>query len=128
MLTASCHCGAVRIEIARKPRVLSRCNCSICRRYAALWAYGTPKTIRVMAAPGALAAYRWGDQTIDFCFCATCGCLTHYQGTGKTRENRIAVNMRMAEPEAIAAIRVRTFDGADTWRYIETETIFAGDL
>jgi hypothetical protein len=37
MLYASCHCGAVLLEIARKPRQLTECNCSICRRYGGLW-------------------------------------------------------------------------------------------
>ncbi len=39
MLSATCHCGAVRIHIPRKPRSLTNCNCSICRRYGVLWAY-----------------------------------------------------------------------------------------
>ena len=39
MLTATCHCGAVRVDVPRKPRRLTSCNCSICRRYGTLWAY-----------------------------------------------------------------------------------------
>ena len=39
MLTASCHCGAVQVCVPRKPRSLTNCNCSICRRYGVLWAY-----------------------------------------------------------------------------------------
>ena len=31
----------------------------------------------------------------------------------------MAVNMRMAEPAAIAGIPVRHFDGADTWAYLD---------
>ena len=38
-LTASCHCGAVRIEVQRAPRTLTGCNCSVCRRHGALWAH-----------------------------------------------------------------------------------------
>ena len=39
MLIATCHCGAVRLQIPRKPRTLTDCNCSICRRYGTRWAY-----------------------------------------------------------------------------------------
>ena len=39
MLIGSCHCGAVQIQVARKPRRLTSCNCSICRRHAGLWGY-----------------------------------------------------------------------------------------
>jgi len=33
MLTATCHCGAVRVTVPRKARTVTDCNCSICRRY-----------------------------------------------------------------------------------------------
>lgn len=118
MLTATCHCGAVRIEIARKPVRLSRCTCSICRRYGAHWAYYTRKSVKVMCSPGAIKAYGWGDRTIEFYHCTTCGCMTHYESVDKTPDSRIAVNARMMSPEDIAGIRVRTFDGASTWKYL----------
>ena len=41
MIRASCHCGAVVMEADSQPRSVTACNCSICRRYAALWAYYT---------------------------------------------------------------------------------------
>jgi len=118
MLTASCHCGAVRIEVARKPRALTQCTCSICRRYGALWAYCTRKTARVFSAPGATTAYLWNDKVIEFHHCRICGCLTHYEATAKSADSRIAVNARMMSPADIAGVKVRTFDGADTWKYL----------
>ena len=48
MLTATCHCGALRIEVPRKPSSLTSCNCSICRRYGTLWAYYKASTVRVL--------------------------------------------------------------------------------
>ena len=118
MRTASCHCGAVQIEMDRKPRVLTRCTCSICRRYGALWAYCTRKTARVNCEPTAVTAYVWNDKVIEFYHCNRCGCLTHYEGTKKTEGERLAVNARMMSPDDIAGIRIRTFDGADTWRFL----------
>src|SRR5688572_27281889 len=32
MIRASCHCGAVTIDLAARPERLTSCNCSICRR------------------------------------------------------------------------------------------------
>ena len=118
MLTATCHCGAVQIEVSRKPRSLTQCTCSICHRYAALWAYCTRKTANVSCKPGAVTAYRWNDKVIEFYHCKNCGCLTHYEGTGKSNNGRIAVNARMMLPADIVGIKVRTFDGADTWKYL----------
>jgi hypothetical protein len=40
-----CHCGAVRISVEPAPTEIT--DCSICRRYGALWAYyeKAPSTI-----------------------------------------------------------------------------------
>ena len=119
MLIASCHCGAVSIEVSRRPRSLTRCTCSICRRYAAMWAYCTRKTARVLSAPDATTAYVWSDKVIEFHHCKTCGCVTHYESTKKSEDGRIAVNARMMSPSDIADARVRTFDGGATWRYLD---------
>ncbi|MDJ0708133.1 MAG: hypothetical protein QNJ46_33080 [Leptolyngbyaceae cyanobacterium MO_188.B28] len=119
MLTASCHCGAVQIEISEKPETLTQCTCSICRRYGALWAYCTRQTARVLSAPDAETSYIWNDKVIEFFHCNTCDCLTHYESTEKSDDSRIAVNARMMSPKDIKGVKVRTFDGADTWKYID---------
>ena len=66
MLTASCHCGAIRLEVSRTPRTLTDCNCSICRRYGALWAYYKATSVRVLRAPNATSVYSWGGKTLEF--------------------------------------------------------------
>lgn len=49
MIEASCHCGAVRLEIdSPPPAEVNDCRCSICRRYGALWAYYAPERVRVL--------------------------------------------------------------------------------
>lgn len=84
-----------------------------------MWAYCTRKTARVTAKRGTTAAYSWNDRLITFHFCLTCGCLTHYAGTARHDPNTIAVNARMMDPKDIAGARIRTFDGADTWKYLD---------
>lgn len=119
MLRASCHCGAVQISVSRKPRSVTQCTCSICHRYGAQWAYCSRSTATVHCAPDAVTAYRWGDKSLEFFHCRTCGCLTHYESAKKEADSRIAVNARMMARADIADVRVRTFDGADTWKYLD---------
>ncbi len=119
MLTATCHCGAVTIEMDAVPESVTECTCSICRRYGARWAYCTRATARVLSNPDVLTAYVWGDRTIEFCHCKHCGCLTHYESVEKANDSRVAVNGRMLPPEDLADVQVRVFDGADTWRYLD---------
>ena len=119
MTVASCHCGQVKIEVAGLPSTVTECNCSICRRYAALWAYTRRREVRLNAAPGSLARYSWGDRSIEFCHCTRCGCLTHYESIEKHDDSRFAVNARMLPPELQSGLTVRRFDGADTWAYLD---------
>lgn len=119
MLTAECHCAAIRIHLPGAPPTVTDCNCSICRRYGALWAYYTRDQVEIEAAPGATAAYRWGDRTIEFCHCSRCGCLTHYESVDKHGRHRLAVNARMLPREVLATLPVRHFDGAESWEYLD---------
>lgn len=119
MLAATCHCGAVRIEVPRKPRRLTSCNCSICRRYGTLWAYYKASAVRVVAARGATSAYSWGEKSLRFVRCRTCGCVMHWEPVERGKDNRMGVNARNFEPGALGSPRIRLLDGASTWKYLD---------
>jgi hypothetical protein len=42
-----------------------------------------------------------------------------YESTDKSEQGRIAVNARMIAPEELTGVRIRTFDGARTWKYLD---------
>jgi hypothetical protein len=116
MIESSCHCGAVRLEIETPPQTVTDCNCSICRRYGVLWAYYSPKQVRI--GSGATDVYMWDDRSIEFHRCKTCGCVTHWAPVDKGRD-RMGVNARLMAPEVLAAARVRRLDGANTEKYLD---------
>jgi hypothetical protein len=118
LIEASCHCGAIRIELPRKPRTLTECNCSICRRYGTRWAYYEGSNVGIQAPRGGLDSYAWGEKNIRFMRCRRCGCVMYWQGTRKPR-GRMGVNMRNVQPEALAGVRVRHLDGASTWKFLD---------
>lgn len=120
MLTATCHCGALRVEVPRKPRTLTDCNCSICRRYGTLWAYYKASTVRVSGAAGARRTYSWGRKDLRFVRCSTCGCVTHWEPAHRNKNSRVGVNWRNFEPGVLSRIRVQLLDGAGKWhaRYV----------
>ncbi len=116
MIEATCHCGAVKIEVdSDPPTELTSCNCSLCRRLGTLFSYYRPAQVRVT---GPTATYRWGDQTLDNHRCVTCGCATHWLSLDPTYE-RMGVNARLMDPAIVAAARVRRLDGADTWKFLD---------
>ncbi len=107
----TCHCGNVTLELSSAPNEVGECNCSICRRYAACWAYFSPEDVQIDYKEKT-AFYCWGDKEIEFHRCGICGCLTHYVTTEKCTKNIRAVNMRMAENEVLSRLPVRKIDGA----------------
>ena len=118
MLSATCHCGTVRIEIPRRPRSLTNCNCSICRRYGTLWAYYPASEVRRSAPDGATEAYQWGDRQLQFVRCKTCGCVMNWEDVNPGASSRVGVNARNFDPAALGQVRIRLLDGADTWKVL----------
>ena len=119
MLTGTCHCGAVRIEIPRRPRTLTSCNCSICRRYGTLWAYYKAADVRIVSKAGATDKYSWGRKGLAFVRCATCGCVTSWKRLKPRKVAYMGVNIRNFEPDDVDGIRVRHLDGAKTWKFLD---------
>lgn len=104
MIEGACHCGAVQWRFDGVPETATACNCSICRRYGALWAYDyEDEKIKVS---GATKAYLWGRKWIEFHFCPNCACITYWRGSrpGKDGRQRIAVNLRLAAHDAVKAV------------------------
>ena len=115
---ASCHCGSVTLAVSVAPEVVTECNCSICRRYGALWAYYPLTQVQVMPAEGATETYLWDDRSIAFHRCRECGCVTHWAPVTRS-DDRMGVNARLLPADILATVRVRRLDGATTEKYID---------
>ena len=48
MLKLSCLCGQVRIEIPNRPDFINECNCTLCSKSGACWAYFHPSEVIVV--------------------------------------------------------------------------------
>ena len=119
MVEATCHCGNVNIQTRELPEFVISCNCSICFRSGALWGYYTAEEVDVRCETEPTAAYIWGDEMIAFHHCQVCGCLTHYTSTEKAERTRTVINFRMVDRKIAESIRVRMFDGAGTWTFVD---------
>ena len=114
----SCHCGKTGWTLSGDPGSITACNCTLCRRYGALWAYDYER--ERIAVTGECASYTRVDEkmpTLEILFCPTCGCVVSWRGLGLNEQGRrrIAVNVRLAPPEAVANLAIDHFDGLDSW-------------
>mmetsp|Transcript_28404 Transcript_28404/g.91566 ORF Transcript_28404/g.91566 Transcript_28404/m.91566 type:complete len:139 (+) Transcript_28404:64-480(+) len=116
-ISGSCHCGAVRWTYkhsGEKPLRATACNCTVCRRYGVLWIYGhVGEEVELL---GQTTAYVRGT-SLDFHFCPACGCVAAWRSLTAKDDGRrmMAVNVRLAEPDDVAALPIRHFDGLDTF-------------
>ena len=126
MIEGSCHCGAVHWTFEGRPDGATACNCTVCRRYGALWAYDYDgEGIKVT---GDTRPYVRGE-AIEFHFCSKCGGVAFWRGrrTDDQGRRRIAVNLRLAEPQAVAGIPIDHFDGLNTFDDLPRDGRCVGD-
>ena len=118
MIQGSCDCGAVQWKFEGVPEGATACNCTLCRRYGALWAYGFEgEAIKVS---GDTQAYVRGKKWIGFHFCSACACVAYWRAQQADQEGRfrIAVNLRLAEPDDVATVPVDHFEGLVTLKHL----------
>src|ERR1700743_1910730 len=109
MITGTCHCGAAHWTLEGDPGAITACNCTLCRRYGALWAYDFVD--RRIHLEGRMHAYtRVGKaySALEILCCPTCGCVFAWRGLRLQGDGRrrIAVNVRLAPPEAVANLAI----------------------
>ena len=86
--TASCHCGAVVLELSlpngiENPR---RCDCSICRRKGAIVGSVPLAGIKILKGEDVLKCYEFNTKTAKHYFCSKCGIYTHHQRRSNPHE------------------------------------------
>ncbi|MDP1873537.1 GFA family protein [Phenylobacterium sp.] len=118
MLKGTCHCGQSHWTLEGDPGSATACNCTLCRRYGALWAYDYED--ERISLDGPTSSYRRPDEEdpgLEILFCASCGCMLSWRGLRLRPDGRrrMAVNLRLAPPEAVAHVPIRSFDGLDTF-------------
>lgn len=131
-VTASCHCGAIRIEVPALPADAKTCNCTFCHRTGAVWAYYAPEDLRVGADEADLRDYAPSGMNHHH-FCGRCGGNTHgyspdwgsmYNEDGTLKpgmtegvpEGQVAaINLRMIEDLDLSTIPTTRMDGRNNW-------------
>jgi hypothetical protein len=109
------------------------CNCSICRRIGALWAYtldprdGKPVLqVTIVQGANALEPYIWGDRWSASWRCKTCGCVMCGGTSLDKPENLRTVNARMFVAFDPASVTIQRIDNAQTghfWTRPDTEIL-----
>ena len=94
---ASCHCGAVVLELDLADGIhdVRRCNCSMCRRKGAIMGAVPLVGLRVLKGAQVLSVYRFNTMTAEHYFCSRCGIYTHHRR--RSQPNQYGFNIGCLE-------------------------------
>ncbi|WIJ26255.1 GFA family protein [Devosia sp. RR2S18] len=131
-LTATCHCGATKIELPHPPEHAMECNCTFCGKTGAVWGYYAPGELRVVSdvekrtyAPSGVNQHH---------FCGTCGMQTwgsapdwgsiyNTDGTPKPGVDPgtlptaqiLGINLRLLDDLDLSTLQIEKVDGRNNW-------------
>jgi hypothetical protein len=115
MLKLSCLCGRVRIEVLKRPHFINACNCTLCSKSGAHWAYFHPSDIKVTGVTRDYNREDKDDPAAEIHFCETCGSTTHFTLTesaiAKFGNVQAGVNMLLAAESDLVGVELRHPDG-----------------
>lgn len=89
------------------------------RRIGGPWVYYEFGTVKIDGHPEATAEYIQGDRTLRTIRCRTCGCVTHSEPLAPAAGAKHGANLGNFDPALIASVKVRKFDGANTWKFFD---------
>jgi hypothetical protein len=109
--TGGCHCGRVRFEASSALTPVVACNCSICAKRGALWAFVKAPDFKLWQGAEALADYQFGARKLHHLFCSTCGIGSYSRGRDSAGQDTFAVNVRCLDGVDLDALTLTPFDG-----------------
>lgn len=115
MLNLSCHCGRIRLSLAKRPDYLHECNCTLCTKTGARWGYFHPAEVEVEGSAAGYCRADKADAAAEMRFCEHCGSITHFTLTAsaaaKFGNSLVGVNLRLADEGDLAGLELRYPDG-----------------
>jgi len=131
MLTGTCHCGTLSWTFDGMPDSVTACNCTLCRRYGALWIYDYEgQGIRLSGASSVYTREGKPNPALEIRFCSRCGCVASWRGLRLEADGRrrMAVNLRLSEPGPVSHLPIDHFDGLDAFDDLPRDSRCVADL
>ena len=87
------------------------CNCSICAKRGALWAFVKAPHFRLLQGGDALPDYQFGARKLHHLFCSACGIGSYSRGVDSAGQDTFAVNVRCLDGVDPDGLTLTPFDG-----------------
>jgi hypothetical protein len=101
----------VRYEVTTEIANVVACNCSICMKRGALWAFAPADRFVLRSSEDDLTDYQFAKKVLHHLFCRHCGVGSFSRGEAPDGRAMVAVNVRCLDDIDVAALEVTPFDG-----------------
>ena len=106
-----CHCGRVRYEAISDLAQVVACNCSICVKRGAMWAFVKAPQFNLVQGDDALTDYQFGKKKLHHLFCQSCGVGSFSRGLAPNGDETFAINVNCLDDVDVATLKLMPFDG-----------------
>ena len=110
-LKGGCHCGAVAYTVEVDAAASMSCNCSICSKLGAVWAFTPKSNCKLTKGEGRAGDYQFNKHVLHHRFCPTCGIESYAEGKGKDGSEQVGINLRCVEGIDVDKLTPKKFDG-----------------
>jgi hypothetical protein len=128
-LHGGCHCGRVAIAVPGRPEYLNVCNCTLCTKLAGMWGYFPRSQVTIGGRTRGYIRTDLDETYLETHFCEGCGATTHWVPLRADMPDRMGVNMRLFDPDALTGIELRYGNNRDETpgapRFHRAPTVFS---
>jgi len=109
--SGSCHCGAVAFDVDLDVSGALKCNCSICTRLGAVWAFAPKASFKLKSGAPEQGDYQFGKKSLHHRFCTRCGIESYAEGTMPDGTPTVGINLRCVEGIDVDKLSPKDWDG-----------------
>jgi hypothetical protein len=109
--SGGCHCGQERYRVTSELASVVACNCSICMKRGALWAFTGADQFELQSGCDDLIDYQFNKKVIHHLFCRQCGIGSFSRGKAPDGSDMVAINVRCLDGVDPTALEITPFDG-----------------
>ena len=111
--SGSCHCGAIAYTVEVDTAQALKCNCSICTKLGAVWAFAPKSKFKLSKGADKQGDYLFNKKRLHHHFCTTCGIAPFTEGVDPKGNRMVAINVRCVEGIDPRGLEIKFFNGRD---------------
>lgn len=107
----ACHCGAVAYSVELDLATTLKCNCSICTKLGAVWAFAPRSSFALKSGTKTQGDYQFGKKALHHRFCTICGVEGYAEGVMPDGTPTVGINLRCIDGVDVDKLSPRPWDG-----------------